>query len=57
MKKYRIFLAFLLHLEILAYDTTQTPKFSVFASVGPNPYLNNFDRFQNFLGYYHYIHD
>lgn len=44
-----ILLAVLVHQEILAQDSTRTSKFSVFASVGPNLYINNFDQFKKFV--------
>ena len=42
------------HVQALAQDAPKTSKFSVYASVGPSLYLNNFDYFSKFVDPFHY---
>ena len=54
----RVFLLFILLsfilTQTLAQDSLRLSKFCVYGSAGPNLYMNNFDRFSNFVEPVHY---
>ncbi len=55
MRQSILFLVLLsVQVQALGQDSLRTPKFSVYASVGPSLYINNFDYFSKFVDPLHY---